>query len=280
MSSQDKKRYYWLKLKRDFFKRHDIQIVEAMPNGKDYILFYLKLLVESVDHEGCLRFSDTVPYNAEMLSVVTNTPVETVNSALGVFSKLKMIEVLRDETIFMNAVQSMIGSETMAAVRQRELRASKGDNVTQTGDNVASVSPGCRPDVARLSPVCRPEIEKEIEIDIEKEPEKEKDNIYTLPTTPIGDGKNIPTSLEEIKAFALREDIPHPELFYRYCVDTKWTVRGKPMVNWQGCYRAWAKYRYTKQSVVETETDKVDTSQLDILCKQLGLQPLRGQADA
>ena len=30
------KRYYWLKLKRDFFKRHDIRIIEDMPNGKDY----------------------------------------------------------------------------------------------------------------------------------------------------------------------------------------------------------------------------------------------------
>ena len=49
-------KYYWLKLKRDFFKRHDIRIVEGMPNGKEYILFYLKLLCESVDHEGSLRF--------------------------------------------------------------------------------------------------------------------------------------------------------------------------------------------------------------------------------
>ena len=38
------KKYYWLKLKKDFFKRHDIQIIENMPNGKDYVLFYLKLL--------------------------------------------------------------------------------------------------------------------------------------------------------------------------------------------------------------------------------------------
>ena len=33
------KRYYWLKLKKDFFKRHDIKIIEEMDNGKDYILF-------------------------------------------------------------------------------------------------------------------------------------------------------------------------------------------------------------------------------------------------
>ena len=29
------KKYYWLKLKKDFFKRHDIQIIESMPNDKD-----------------------------------------------------------------------------------------------------------------------------------------------------------------------------------------------------------------------------------------------------
>ena len=56
------KKYYWLNSSETFFKRHDIQIIESMPNGKDYVLFfYLKLLVESVDHEGALRFSSTIP---------------------------------------------------------------------------------------------------------------------------------------------------------------------------------------------------------------------------
>lgn len=48
-------KFYWLKLKRDFFKRHDIRIIESMPNGKDYILFYLKLLCESVDTYGIIN---------------------------------------------------------------------------------------------------------------------------------------------------------------------------------------------------------------------------------
>ena len=70
------KKYYWLKLQKDFFKRHDIQIIESMPNGKEYILFYLKLLAESVSHEGELRFSETIPYDEKMLSVVTNTNID------------------------------------------------------------------------------------------------------------------------------------------------------------------------------------------------------------
>ena len=80
------KTYYWLKLKRDFFKRHDIRIIETMPNGKDYILFYLKLLCESVDHEGNLRFSDQIPYNEDMLATITNTNVDVVRIAIKILT--------------------------------------------------------------------------------------------------------------------------------------------------------------------------------------------------
>ena len=83
------KKYYWIKLQKDFFEQHAIKVIEAMPNGKDYILFYLKLLVESVSHEGNLRFSDTIPYNAEMLAAVTNTNIDTVRSATKIFTELK-----------------------------------------------------------------------------------------------------------------------------------------------------------------------------------------------
>ena len=93
MAEKDKK-YYWLKLKRDFFKRHDIQIIEDMPNGKDYILFYLKLLCESVDHDGHLRFNDEIPYNEEMLATITRTNVDIVRSAVKVFSLVAVAPVL------------------------------------------------------------------------------------------------------------------------------------------------------------------------------------------
>ena len=113
------KKYYWLKLKRDFFKRHDIRIIEEMPNGKDYILFYLKLLLESIDHEGSLRFSDTIPYNEQMLSVVTNTNIDIVRSAMKLFIDLNMMTVFDDLTIYMNEVDKLIGSETKWAEYKR-----------------------------------------------------------------------------------------------------------------------------------------------------------------
>ena len=152
----DSKKYFWLRLKRDFFKRHDIQIIEAMPNGKDYILFYLKLLCESVDHEGNLRFSEEIPYNDQMLSTITNTNVDIVRSAIEVFTKLHMMDVLDDGTYYMNEVQKMLGFETEWARKKREYRQGQIEDKSRTKkDNV------------------RQEIEKEIEIEKELETEIE-----------------------------------------------------------------------------------------------------------
>ena len=167
-------KYYWLKLKKDFFKRHDIRIIEAMPNGKDYILFYLKLLVESVDHEGQLRFSDTIPYNADMLSVITNTNTDIVKSALNVFVELKMIEVLDDSTIYMNEVSKMIGSASNNdnAIRQQRFRDNQKASKTGISDTAVTKSNASVTECVTESNESK-SIEKDIEIDKEKDIDKQ-----------------------------------------------------------------------------------------------------------
>ena len=159
MAEKDKK-YYWLKLKRDFFKRHDVQIIESMPNGKDYLLFYLKLMCESIDRDGSLRFSEEIPYNEQMLATITNTNIDIVKSAVKVFTELKMMEILDDGTYYMNEVQKMLGHETKWAEKKRKQRLK--------GDNVPLLSAECPPLVPLMSDKSKEkeiEIEKEIDID-------------------------------------------------------------------------------------------------------------------
>ena len=163
------KKFYWLKLKRDFFKRHDIRIIEAMPNGKDYILFYLKLLLESIDHEGELRFSDAIPYNDQMLSVITNTNIDIVRSAMKLFVELKLVEIKSDETIYMEEVSKMIGSETKWAEYKRKGVKANVENLPQLLENFQ-----------RNSKTVPTEIEKEKE----KETEQEKEIEESAPPPP------------------------------------------------------------------------------------------------
>lgn len=161
------KKYFWLKLKRDFFKRHDIRIVEEMPNGKDYILFYMKLLLESVDHCGQLRFNDSIPYNSQMLSVITNTNIDTVEKALKIFMDLNMIEMFEDGTLLMKEVERNIGSESESAHRVRDHREKQ--KALQ-----------CNGEVTKCN-----ESDEQCNTDIELH--KEKRDIVTATSTPLPD---------------------------------------------------------------------------------------------
>ena len=159
-------KYFWLRMNKDFFKRHDIRIIESQPNGKDYIIFYLKLLCESTSHEGYLRFSETIPYNENMLATITNTNIDIVRNAIKIFTELQMMQLLDDGTYYFNQVEKMIGSETGQTIRKREAREQKK---YELGNSVVNLTLDI-------------EKEKDIEIDkdIEKEIFKEKENVNKL----------------------------------------------------------------------------------------------------
>lgn len=130
MAANDKKRFYWLKLKEDFFKNYKIKALKALPNGRFYVLIYIELLAESTSHEGQLRFSKTLPYDYITLASVIDEDPDIVKSAIEAFCRLELAEILDDETIYMREIQKLIGSETGDAERKREYRKNlKGDNV-------------------------------------------------------------------------------------------------------------------------------------------------------
>ena len=225
----DDGKYYWLKLKRDFFKRHDIRIIESMPNGKDFILFYLKLLCESVDHEGNLRFSEQIPYNEDMLSTITNTNIHVVRAAIEVFTKLNMMEILDDGTYYMNEVNRMIGyaSDSDNAIRQRRYRERKKINALR---NVT----GC---------VTKSNESKSIEIELELDKELELDNKESKPKKT----KFTPPSIEEVKAYCdERGNNVDPEKFVAYYQSNGWRVGRNPMKDFKAAIRTWEKNNYSK----------------------------------
>lgn len=160
MAEYRKDKYYWFKLKDDFFKRHDIRIIKSMPNGKDYVIFYLQLLCESLSHNGKLRFNEEVPYNEEMLSIITDTNIDVVRSAMKIFIKLNLIEIMDDQTIYMTKLQNMVGSTTLGAEKKKLQRSRQQLELSQGGQKVDK---------------CPPEIEKEIEKDIDKKETISKD---------------------------------------------------------------------------------------------------------
>ena len=169
------KRYYWLKLNENFFEREEIKVIESMPNGKDYIIFYMKLLLKSIRTEGQLKFREVIPYTPDMLAAITNTSVDTVRVAIDMFSKLDLMEVWDDGTLFMVETQNMIGSETDSARRMRRLREKEKQKelpASQSDENKEQ----CDVDVIKSDTDIEIDIDKELDIDkdIEEDIDKEE----------------------------------------------------------------------------------------------------------
>lgn len=237
------KKFYWLKLKKDFFKRHDIKIIEDMENGKDYILLYLKLLCESVDHSGSLRFSDTIPYSEKMLSTITGTNIDIVRSAMKVFTSLEMIEILDDQTIYMREVEKMIGGESDSAERVRRHRALKEAQSLQCNGVVT---------------ICNTDID--IEKDIDKEQEKEvcADESADTPQTKQVKRFSKPT-VEEVAAYCKeRNNNVDPQRFWDFYEAKGWKIGKSPMKDWKACVRTWEKDGQGKTPTKGAKASKYD----------------------
>lgn len=122
MTKKDKK-YYYLKLKDDFFEREEIQILEAMPDGYLYCNILMKLYLRSLKSDGRLMYRGVIPYTPEILATLTRHSVGVVKSAIETFRNLGLLEVLDNGAMYMLDVENFVGQSSNQADRVRLYRA-------------------------------------------------------------------------------------------------------------------------------------------------------------
>lgn len=201
----DNKKYYYLKLRDNFFENDDVAILESMPDGILYSNILLKLYLRSLKNNGKLMFNDRIPYNAQMLSTITRQPVAVVEKAVGIFKEMGLIEVLDNGAIYMLDIQNFIGSSNTEADRKREYRRKIALEKDQKllGHLSGQVSDEHPPEI---------EIEIEIEKEIEKEIDLEKNILkiivdeYQSRISPI-DGIQFETLKEFITLDGMEPDV-------------------------------------------------------------------------
>lgn len=188
------KKYYWLKLKEDFFEEDAVSWIEEQENGKDYVLFYLKLCLKAIKTGGVLirKVGDMyIPYDAKKLAAMTNTSSDTVNAAMQILQATKLVEILDNGEIYLRSMEQMIGSETSKAEIMRRSRAKKKQEQIDSGNNVTKELPDSSNNVDT-------EIEKEIEIDIDKKEKNKKEKNKNSKSEIDNSEKSIET--ESVKA--------------------------------------------------------------------------------
>ena len=161
----DNRKYYYLKLKENFFETDSMILLESMNDGYLYSNILMKLYLRSLKDDGRLMLNGRIPYNSQMIANITRHQVGTVEKALDIFKELDLIDVLDNGAIYMLDIQNFIGESSSEADRKRSYRSriEKEKITRQMSEQMSGQISGKNPPEIEL------EIEKEIDIELEIE---------------------------------------------------------------------------------------------------------------
>ncbi len=180
----DNRRYYWLKLKEDFFTDKRIKRLRKISGGDTYTIIYLKLLLLSLKDSGKLYYDGVeTDFIKEIALTIDETEDDVMVTVNYIIAQGLMEIITENDEYFLTEIPSLIGSETASTRRSRK---SRGQKALQSGTGATHcnlLQQNCNGDI---------EIDKEIDIELEKEGEIEKisPNLY-------GEYKNVSLTDEE-----------------------------------------------------------------------------------
>ena len=167
--AEQRSKYYWLKLKEDFFDDKVIKYLRRLPEGPTLVIIYLKMQLKSLKTEGFLRYDGILPTCEEELALALDESPMLVSGAINALEKMGVVERWENDTLYMRAMQELIGTETAAAARvrkHREMKKLQENNTNLLQCNTDSLQ--CNTDVT----TCNTEIEKR---DRERDREKREE---------------------------------------------------------------------------------------------------------
>lgn len=184
----ENRRYYWLKLKEDFFTDKRIKRLRRISGGDTYTIIYLKLLLLSLKNSGKIYYDGVETDFIKELALTIDETEDDVMVTVNYLVAQNLMEIIvENDEYFLTEIPNLIGSETASTRRSRKSRAYReNQKVLQCNTNATLGN--------LLQQNCNTEIEKEIDIELEKEGERKK---QSLPPTLYGEYKNIRLTDEE-----------------------------------------------------------------------------------
>lgn len=240
---------WFLMLEKEFLNRRAFKLLEGMPNGYAYEIFYMKLMLESLATNGIFYNTEEIPMDAPALAAITNMNVDVVRCALPILVKLGLIEIMEDLSLYVVDVPKMTGQKSGSpeAIRQRLCRERKKEkakkeslecydtrkigSVTECHDDVTepcdtSVTNCHDINIYNYNNTKSNTNTDNLESNLELSKEEEEKNISII--------VNHAPAREEVERF-ISDKCPHvsPNGFYNYYQKLDWCQNGEPIHDWR-----------------------------------------------
>lgn len=242
----EESRFYWIKLRTDFFNQKTIDFLLSQKNGCEYVVLYQMLCLQTANNDGELstKIGEIImPYDVD--KIVRDTKYfdfDTVTIALGLFKQLGLVYESDDNGILkISSFSSMVGSESgsKSAITKRNYRNRQREKIDKKVDNMMDK------EVDKMS-----DRDKSIEYrDKSIEYRDKEKEVYMGTKVPKTANRFIKPTLDEVKAYCdERQNGIDAERFFDYYEANGWVQsKGKPIKDWKATVRTWEKNDYNRK---------------------------------
>lgn len=281
---EDEKKYFWMRLKADFFEDDAVDYILEQENGADYILIYLRLCLKSLKTDGLLYRSlgdEIVPYTTEKISKMLNVASPLVTHALRHLRHAGLIRVTEGDILSFPQVRELVGSEAANnhAQRQKRYRERKRleklqkkteelpEGVTNGDGSDATVGDGVTSRMRHESVTIDRDRERDIDRDIDRDrddtqqSEKPKRKSKPKPQkNPYGKNQNVMLSDQELETFKEEQ----PEHWQRFIDELSGWLKANKVTrrDYLKALRNWAERDYNgyrfKRHDPDTELEEIE----------------------
>ena len=119
------KKYYWLKLKKEFFKQKTIKKMRQLPGGEVYALIFLEMLTIATETEGVIYYENIESTPEEELALTLDEDVNAVKMTVSMLRMMNLLEDCKNGDFFLPDAVKMTGSESESAERVRRMRENR-----------------------------------------------------------------------------------------------------------------------------------------------------------
>ena len=239
----------WIKIDTGLFNNRKIRQIEHLENSDALIVVWLKMMIlaAEVNENGYLLFTDSKPYDAELLATQFNRPVELIHDALDTFIKYEMIDetISKAGTIYSisnwDKYQNIDGMERIR--EQNRLRKQRERDRKRDIEDDSHVTE-------------RDSHATDKEKDKDKEEDKEKNNIKKRTFF-------IPPTVDEVKTYCTeRNNKIDAQTFIDFYESKGWMIGANKMKDWKAAIRTWEK-RHNNDKAPVKKTQQHEFKQND-----------------
>jgi predicted phage replisome organizer len=243
------KKYFWLKLKQDFFSNLRMKKLRSIAGGDTYTIIYLKMQLLSLQDEGFLYYEGVEESFEQEIALLIDENIEDVKITINFLKANGLLNQIDTEKYELIETKTCIGSETDKAEFMRRLREKKNKEKIENSNNVTNMLPNvtnCYTDI---------DIDIDKDIDIKKENKKRK--------------KFIPPTIEEIEQYIDEKQLKvDGQKFYEYFEEGGWKdSKGNQVKNWKQKLLTWNRYANIQDTNKKSNYEQRQYDDLDFLIK-------------